>query len=84
MIIPKFLLQKDNIKFPRCPECGGKVEFKAISGRMREYRKGIMLSIPDDFPIPTCSKCGEEMMIPEVSCELDKILAKNIELMNGK
>lgn len=63
----------NKVKLPRCPECGGKVEFRTAFGRTREYRRGVALEIPDDFPIPACSKCGEEIMIPEVSDELDRI-----------
>ena len=63
-----------DMKLPRCAECGGTVVFLAKPGRTREYRRGVALPIPDAFEIPTCSKCGEEYMIPEVSEELDEIL----------
>lgn len=61
-------------KFPRCPECGGEVRMLSAPGRTREFKRGVLLSIPTEFEIPTCSQCGEEMMIPEVSEPLDALL----------
>jgi len=61
-------------KFPRCGECGGQVELQAKSGRTREFVPGVHLPIPDDFEIPTCVKCEETYMSPEVSGPLDSIL----------
>lgn len=62
-------------EFPRCPECGGRVELTARAGRTRERWKGVFLEIPSDVQIPTCTACGEESMIPEVSEPLDARLA---------
>ena len=50
------------------------MKLTARSGRVREYRRGVPLPIPDDFEIPTCARCGEEFMIPEVSEPLDALL----------
>lgn len=66
-------------KFPRCPECGGEVKLLAKEGRTREYIKGIHLSVPADFEIPTCVKCGEESMVPEIAQKLDWILTSRIQ-----
>jgi transcriptional regulator with XRE-family HTH domain len=63
-----------SMKLPRCPECGGTVQLSVGTGRTREYRRNVKLAVPDDFRIPTCTRCGEEVMIPEVSEELDKLL----------
>lgn len=65
-----------NLKLPRCAECGGKVELRTGPGRMREYRRGVSLEIPEDVGIPTCVACGEESMVPEVSDELDRRLGE--------
>lgn len=65
-------------KFPRCPECGGEVRLLARKGRTREYLRGVRLPIPDDFGIPTCTKCGEESMNVEVSEPLDKLLGEHL------
>lgn len=64
------------MKFARCVECGGEVKLLAQAGRTREFRRGMELPIPAAFEIPTCSKCGEEYMVPEISDELDRILGK--------
>jgi hypothetical protein len=67
-------MSKHEMKLPRCSECGGPVKLTARIGRTREYRRGVALPIPDDFEIPTCTRCGEEFMIPEVSEPLDALL----------
>lgn len=56
---------------PRCSECGGEVQLLAKSGRARMLFRDIIVSIPDNFKVPTCAKCSEEFMIPEVSIYLD-------------
>jgi transcriptional regulator with XRE-family HTH domain len=44
----------------RCPECGkGRVRLVAKLGRKRQHR-GLLLTVPEDFQIPTCDNCGEE------------------------
>jgi hypothetical protein len=43
-----------------CEVCGKAVEIKSGPGRTQEYRPGLALPVPDDFPIPTCTGCGEE------------------------
>jgi len=65
--------ESNNLNFPRCSECGGTVELRSAPGRTREYRRGVFLEIPEDFGIPTCMLCGEEMMVPEVSDRLDRL-----------
>ena len=63
--------------FPRCPDCGGMVVLTSKTGRTREVVKGVWVNVPDDFLIPTCTICGEESMVAEVSAELDPILRKD-------
>jgi transcriptional regulator with XRE-family HTH domain len=67
-------MTKPETQLPRCSECGGKVQLLAKPGRTREYRRGVVLPIPDDFETPICTSCGEEFMIPEVSERLDALL----------
>lgn len=43
----------------RCIECGDTVVLVTGPGRVEEYRRGVYLPVPDDFPIPTCPTCGE-------------------------
>ena len=69
-------MSKHENKLPRCSECGGAVKLIARSGRTREYRRGVALPIPDDFEIPTCTRCGEEFMTPEISEPLDLLLER--------
>jgi len=72
-----------------CGNCGWDVRLRTGKGRTREYRKGLFLSIPDDFEIPTCSHCGDTYMSPDISTPLDAILAEQFrqivkqELENG-
>jgi hypothetical protein len=42
-----------------CDVCGTPVELIVGPGRTREYRRGVVLPIPDSFGIPTCPKCEE-------------------------
>lgn len=42
-----------------CTQCGGAVRPTTGTGRMHEYRPGIVLPIPNGLPIPTCEECGE-------------------------
>lgn len=65
--------------FASCSECGGEVKLLTGTKRTREYRFGVSLPIPDDFEIPTCIKCKEEYMVPEISEPLDKILGDLFE-----
>lgn len=44
----------------RCGECGGEVYATRGPGRLAEYRRGIILPVPDDFEIPICAGCGEK------------------------
>lgn len=62
---------------PRCSECGGPVKLLCEPGRTREYKRGVFFKIPHDFEIPTCIKCGEEFMIPEISEKLDALIGDN-------
>lgn len=46
----------------------------AKPGRTREYVRGVHLSVPANFEIPTCDGCGDEYMSPEISEQLDQIM----------
>lgn len=71
----------DTRKFPRCPECGAEVRLMGGKGRTREYLRGVRLPIPDDYAIPTCTKCRETSMSIEVSEPLDRLLAEELRGM---
>lgn len=64
--------------FPRCLECGGQMEMTQRGGRTRELVKGIHLPVPEDFQIPTCQSCGEEVWSPEMSEALDAQLCRQV------
>ncbi|HEX7604327.1 MAG TPA: helix-turn-helix transcriptional regulator, partial [Polyangiaceae bacterium] len=51
------------------------VKSKKTPGRMREYRRGVPLPVPDDFGIPTCAGCGEEYLSVEQAEALDALQA---------
>jgi len=59
-----------------CCYCGGRVDLLPGKGRTRCLEAGIPLSIPDDFLLPTCRKCGEQYMCVEISGPLDALLAR--------
>lgn len=69
----------DRGTFPRCPECGGRVELVTRPGRFREYIRGVHLEIPSDCGIPTCTDCAEESMSSEFSEQLDRSLARVLQ-----
>lgn len=49
-----------------CTQCGGRVSPRVSSGRTRVFRVGVPpMPIPEDFEIPTCSRCGETYVLPE-------------------
>lgn len=54
-----------------CVECGGAVRSRTGRGRTREYRTGLPLPVPDDFPILTCSSCGETYLSEDDDKRLD-------------
>lgn len=57
----------------RCGECGSLVKALKRRGRTREYRRGVLLPVPDDFPIPTCVGCGEEYLSVAEAEALDRL-----------
>jgi YgiT-type zinc finger domain-containing protein len=57
-----------------CMECGGDVRLSPGVGRTRELERGVHLLIPDEYLIPTCSRCGEEYFSPEITEPLDAYL----------
>lgn len=68
-------------KVGKCVLCGGAVEMTAKPGRTREMLRGVIVPVPDDFKIPTCSSCGEEFMSLEISEPLDALLMPIAERM---
>lgn len=57
----------------RCAECGGDVVQTRGPGRLAEYRRGVVLPIPDDFELPICAACGEHYSNVERSERLAKL-----------
>lgn len=67
-----------------CSECGGKVRITTGPGRTREYKRGIPpLPLPDDFPLPTCERCGETYVLAETEEELSRILEESYQKQYG-
>lgn len=58
----------------RCRECSaGTIRLVARAGRTWPY-KGLTLTVPADFAIPTCDHCGEEWLDPDRAEALDATL----------
>jgi 8-oxo-dGTP pyrophosphatase MutT (NUDIX family) len=57
--------------FCSCGECGASVRLVTGPGRTRQDARGRPMRVPDDYPTPVCSRCGETVMAPEVSEPLD-------------
>lgn len=72
-----------NLEEFSCAECGKRVVPKTGPGRTREYVRGCRLPIPDDFPIPTCTGCGETYMTAEISAKLDALLREKYLLLQS-
>lgn len=58
--------------FPRCLECGGEMKPTQRRGRTRELVRGVRSPIPDDFEIPTCQACGDEVWSPELAAAFER------------
>lgn len=59
----------------RCVECGeGMVRPLAKAGRRSPYRNMAAVSIPADFMIPTCDRCGAERIDGPTAEALDEVL----------
>lgn len=65
------------MKFTRfhCGVCNGWVIQKTGAGRLMEYRRGLSLPVPDEYPIATCEGCGEEYFTVEEGEALRKLQA---------
>lgn len=61
-----------------CDRCGGRVELVAVPGRRREFRTGMMLDVPESFPIATCRQCGETYLTTEEAERLEAVLADQL------
>jgi hypothetical protein len=51
-----------------CGPLSGTIRQRTAIGRMHQYRFGLFLMIPEDFPIYTCTECGETYQ-SEAECE---------------
>lgn len=61
-------------KIMRCPEDGGDV--RPVVGPGRLYRhKTMLIELPEDVAVPTCSKCGEEYIDEALATRIDESLA---------
>ncbi len=79
-------------KTRRCRECGdGLIRPLAREGRAYPY-KDLMLPVPADLEIPTCSDCGSEWIDAPTARALDNALedaylewlkAENVKLLRG-
>ena len=54
------------------------MQLTRATGRTRELVKAVHLPIPEDFAIPACQSCGDEVWSPEISEALDTILSKQL------
>lgn len=58
-----------------CKQCGARaMRPRARPGRTTRYRNMAALAIPDDFPIPTCSRCRTEQLDAETRAALATVL----------
>lgn len=58
-----------------CKQCGTRtVRPRARPGRTTRYRNMAAVAIPDDFPIPTCSRCRTESFDAETRAALLPLL----------
>lgn len=57
----------------RCEQCGGAVEMRTGVGRTSEYRPGLRLPVPVDFPIATCVACEERYLSVEEAQRLREV-----------
>lgn len=57
-----------------CDLCGADVIMETKPGRIMEYRPGVDLPVPEDFPIATCVGCGERYLSTKESAALDEAL----------
>lgn len=59
----------------KCLHCGKvAVRKRARPGRTVRYRNMAALGIPDDFPIPTCGRCGAESIDEQTAAALAGML----------
>lgn len=66
-----------------CAECGGAVDLSPSNGRTLEYAQGYDVPIPNEFMIPTCSRCGEMYIVAELEEELYPVLEKQFLQMQA-
>lgn len=60
----------------KCDTCGGDVVEIQGKGRLFQFRPGVNLEIPKDFPVPTCRQCGERHLSTTQMGELEAVLAR--------
>lgn len=68
-------MKKKPFKPFRCAECGDVVDLATGPGRRSEYRRGVILAVPEDFAIPTCVGCGEQHLTAEMGQALSELQA---------
>lgn len=61
-------------KIMRCPEDGGDVRLVAAPGRLYRH-KTMLLELPEDVAVPTCSQCGEEYIDAALATRIDDALS---------
>lgn len=58
-----------------CKQCGTRtVRPRTRPGRTTRYRNMAALAIPEDFPIPTCSRCRTEILDADTRAALAPVL----------
>ncbi len=67
-----------------CAECGGTVDLAPPKGRTIEYMRGYDVPIPEEFLIPTCSRCDEIYIVGELEETLYPILEKQCLRMQAE
>ncbi len=56
-----------------CDYCDGTVSFVTGPGRQKEIRQNKFITIPEDFPVATCNKCGERYFSTMEVLELEAL-----------
>ena len=49
-----------------CGECGGRLIPSGGKNRIFVIRRGVEFVLPENFPVPTCEKCGADFIYDEV------------------
>lgn len=60
----------------KCVDCGGELEFKPRPDTTREWKRGIIVSLPDDQPVWSCKNCREIFLDAADGIRLDEAISK--------